>query len=373
MASNMSDPLAGLIPPPTEVNNAHKVHSVAISCILLCVIASLTVFARLAVRISSERLGFDDYAIIPGTLLFIGWTVLAAYVNLNAGVGKPLWEITIAEYSLWYKGVVVSMWLYPIMSAAIRVSILCFYYRIFVTGNSKLKLPLQILLATQFLYVFVFSVTPAFVCKPYHFAWDPLKHVLYCDDWYYYRTQVGLYSVSMALDAILFALPIVPLWKLKMPTKKRIGLIVIFLLGASSCIAASYKLGIFVNQMKFYVPTNATWLQHMMSRFIPGQWDKYGLTFWIPCQVEPTVALIGTSLPALGNLWTQTSQQISERWSKLTTLSGSKTSKEQNSSGSHKKAWASAGKFGFRGLAGSEVELVQGTNSNSKPTSTVKA
>jgi len=36
-------------------------------------------------------------------LLYIGWTALAAYINLNAGVGKPLWEITVNEYSLWYK------------------------------------------------------------------------------------------------------------------------------------------------------------------------------------------------------------------------------------------------------------------------------
>lgn len=28
---------------------------------------------------------------------------MAAYVNLNAGVGKPLWEITLGEYSVWYK------------------------------------------------------------------------------------------------------------------------------------------------------------------------------------------------------------------------------------------------------------------------------
>ncbi len=28
---------------------------------------------------------------------------MAAYVNLHAGVGKPLWEITVGEYSVWFK------------------------------------------------------------------------------------------------------------------------------------------------------------------------------------------------------------------------------------------------------------------------------
>ena len=33
---------------------------------------------------------------------------MAAYVNLHAGVGKPLWEITLEEYSIWFK---VCLWL----------------------------------------------------------------------------------------------------------------------------------------------------------------------------------------------------------------------------------------------------------------------
>ena len=29
---------------------------------------------------------------------------MAVYVNLHAGVGKPLWEITVPEFSVWFKG-----------------------------------------------------------------------------------------------------------------------------------------------------------------------------------------------------------------------------------------------------------------------------
>lgn len=44
---------------------------------------------------------------------------------------------------------------------------------------------------------------------------------------------------------------------------------------------------------------SATGFNTQMSRVIPPQWDKFGYTFWIPSQVEPTVAMIGSSLPAL--------------------------------------------------------------------------
>jgi len=36
-------------------------------------------------------------------LLYSGWTAMALYVNFNAGVGKPLWEITLGEFVVWFK------------------------------------------------------------------------------------------------------------------------------------------------------------------------------------------------------------------------------------------------------------------------------
>ena len=112
-----------LLPPPTEINNAHKVYSIAVWCIVLAFVSSLCVSWRLGLRIYARAFGADDYAIIPALvrlllasvgkkgylltidykLLYIGWTAMAAYVNLHAGVGKPLWEITVGEYSIWFK------------------------------------------------------------------------------------------------------------------------------------------------------------------------------------------------------------------------------------------------------------------------------
>lgn len=40
-------------------------------------------------------------------------------------------------------------------------------------------------------------------------------------------------------------------------------------------------------------------LQYEMSTLVPPQFDEYGKTFWIPSQIEPSVALIGAALPAL--------------------------------------------------------------------------
>lgn len=62
-----------------------------------------------------------------------------------------------------------------------------------------------------------------------------------------------------------------------------------------------------------------------MSRFVPTQFEIYGRTFWVPSVVEPTVALIGASLPALYQLSMQTSQKLSSMKASLESseLSGS--------------------------------------------------
>ncbi|KAL8877047.1 MAG: hypothetical protein Q9198_004864 [Flavoplaca austrocitrina] len=126
----------------------------------------------------------------------------------------------------------------------------------------------------------------------------------------------------MAFDAILLVFPLYPVMKLQLPFKKRIGVSVLFMMGAAASIAAAYKLAIFVVEMKRYsnpLNVNPNWTRYQMSLFLPPQFDRYGTTFWIPSQVEPTVALIGTSLPAVR----QSLLSATQRLTTIFTSSGS--------------------------------------------------
>ncbi|KAL9079559.1 MAG: hypothetical protein Q9157_001556 [Trypethelium eluteriae] len=243
---------------------------------------------------------------MPAYLFYIGWTAMAAYVNLHAGVGKPLWEITVPEYSVWFKGIIGSAWLYPPMSALIRVSILLFYRRMFGKAYKFINFAFWILLALQAIYVIVNSILPIFICRPLYKAWHPIERPKYFNNWYYYWIEVAMYSTSMAFDWIILVLPVYPVLKLHMPFRKRVGIAVIFMLGAAASIVACYKLGIFVEQMTRFYQVNPEWAKYEMSLLIPPQFDEYGKTFWIPSQLEPTVALIGTSLPAIRSIFTKT-------------------------------------------------------------------
>ena len=61
----MDLPQQSLLPPPREINDTHKVYSIAAWCIVLGLVASLCVLWRLGLRISTRALGADDYAVIP--------------------------------------------------------------------------------------------------------------------------------------------------------------------------------------------------------------------------------------------------------------------------------------------------------------------
>ncbi|KAF4592235.1 NAD(P)-binding protein [Ophiocordyceps camponoti-floridani] len=165
-------------------------------------------------------------------VLYIAWSIMAVYVNLAGGIGKPLWQITLGEYAIWFKGFLASSWMYTSMTAAIRIAILLFYRRIFAQSISWLRRVIHLLLALQAVYVVVYSVLPALACRPFDSAWNPFERRAHCDDWFFYYSQVALYSTSMVFDLVLLVLPLQPCSRLQMRRGRKAGVIAMFALGA---------------------------------------------------------------------------------------------------------------------------------------------
>ncbi|RDA84358.1 hypothetical protein CP532_2599 [Ophiocordyceps camponoti-leonardi (nom. inval.)] len=319
MAQNLTADIASLLPPPTTINDSHKVYGVAVACAVMSGFATSVVLWRLYLRYTSRAFGLDDWATIPALVLYLGWSVLTVYVNLAGGIGKPLWEITLDEYAIWFKGFVASSWMYTTMTAAIRIAILLFYHRIFAQAITWLRVTIHALLALQAIYVIVYSILPALACHPFDSAWNPFERRLHCSDWYFYYSQVALYSTSMVFDLVLLILPLEPARKLQMRRSKKAGVVVMFVLGAGASVVTAVKLGIFVNDMNGYsefdpyckslafqainqvleLTGSVPVARYQLVYFLPAQLSHNGLTFWLPSHLEPTVALIGASLPGL--------------------------------------------------------------------------
>ena len=74
---------------------------------------------------------------------------------------------------------------------------------------------------------------------------------------------------------------------------------------------------------------------------IPPQFDTYGKTFWIPSQVEPTVALIGTSLPAIRQSLVSAALDVSKVWSQMSFSLASRAKQGSSGVGGSVVRWTS--------------------------------
>jgi hypothetical protein len=151
------------------------------------------------------------------------------------------------------------------MSASIRTSILMFYLRIFGQAVTSVRYTVLALLVLQGVYVIVYMILPAFIAKPFNKIWQPLERGKYMNDWYYYYTQVALFSTSMAFDIILLVLPIHPVTQLQMTVKKRIGVIAIFICGAAYAPFLKFDF-----QAK--IPLAQVSQQHISSPYLSLKW-----------------------------------------------------------------------------------------------------
>jgi hypothetical protein len=84
-------------------------------------------------------------------------------------------------------------------------------------------------------FIVTFEIMPGFICTPISAGWrNPLTRKLHCrQDEFYYLYNIGLYSSGLGMDIILLLLPIYPVMRLQMSLKRKLGAIVMFMLGAS--------------------------------------------------------------------------------------------------------------------------------------------
>lgn len=86
-----------------------------------------------------------------------------------------------------------------------------------------------------FLVLFLLSswLAVALQCLPIHGFWQPdVPHHCFDQVTYY----IAQWSLNFATDVLVVLMPIPLLWKLHLPTVRRVGLVVVFLLGGLSVL-----------------------------------------------------------------------------------------------------------------------------------------
>lgn len=264
----------------------------------------------IARRTRSQSLKADDWLSFVALLLTCGISVTLfvgvaqkalAYPTPLIPLGKRT-EVTLSNDKI----IIVArlQYIFLVMSVptlgAIKLSVLAFYRRIFVIEKRNPHNMLNILyiafIVVIALWIGGYTFAFMFACKVNFSAWwtSAISLITNCVD-----TLNLLYSYAITdfiTDALIILLPIPKIWSLQLPTRVRIGVIGIFLLGFLAVIASLIRL-IWVN-----------WAKNV--GFDPSLDQNLLITtmlFW--CMLEISLGVIACCLPTFGPLFQTKSVQ----------------------------------------------------------------
>lgn len=113
---------------------------------------------------------------------------------------------------------------------SVKISILWFYYKAFVTGQENFNMRLiqgtMVACVIWFLGVTFFII---FSCNPIHAYWDMFSLPAYCQS--SVRFLLGYEISNLLMDCFILAIPAPILLRLQMRKSKKISVLAIFLLG----------------------------------------------------------------------------------------------------------------------------------------------
>lgn len=121
-----------------------------------------------------------------------------------------------------------TMTTYSLTITCVKISILLLYRRIFTTAPFK---TVSLIVGIACVFWFVIEVfMNVFQCRPFAAAFDPtLLFTDHCIDLQSFYSSVTI--ANLGLDVVVLYLPLYMVWKLKFPTKQKLMLSGIFLLG----------------------------------------------------------------------------------------------------------------------------------------------
>ncbi|MCJ1454230.1 hypothetical protein MMC28_004582 [Mycoblastus sanguinarius] len=231
-------------PPGTTSNFANpddRVTMYIVPCSILLAVMILFVSLRFYVRLWISRSpGWDDLACLLATIGQISFTGLMILIAVH-GVGKHMWDISILELPLILRYAAIATVIVQPTIYFTKLSLLLLYYRLF-SPNRRIKH--WILFGIVFCSVAYTLMTAIYIL--YIFWHNEQLH--------YVNDAVG--AINLLTDIYLLCLPIAAVSKLQLPTRKRIGIIAIFLTGNLACIMSTLGL---IYRIQFHNGGDETW------------------------------------------------------------------------------------------------------------------
>ncbi|KAF2142053.1 GMC oxidoreductase [Aplosporella prunicola CBS 121167] len=249
------------------------------------IIALVAYILRMVSRLPQfgGKVGWDDAVMTFAVLLVIPLTCLSV-VLADVGLGRDIWTLPFKNITQVLYIYYFDEDLYLTALPMIKISILCFYLRIFPERNFRRIVYGVIGCCVG--YGIAFLLVSVFQCRPISYAWTQWdgEHQGSCNN----INAQGWTSaaINVVLDLVVIILPLPLLAKLQLNKRKKALLMLMFCVGFFVTVVSILRLQVLI---KFGGTSNLTW-------------DYVSVGYW--STVEVHVGIICACMPAMRSLFT---------------------------------------------------------------------
>ncbi|CAH0037997.1 unnamed protein product, partial [Clonostachys solani] len=265
-----------------------------VATITVGTVAGLFVMLRFGYKlmISNAILAMDDWLTLAIMIVVIPNLIITTNGTIPNGLGRDIWTLTPDQITTAIRFFFITAVLYFALTTLVKLLFLSFYLKVFPT-----RVVQQVLwgtFAVTALWGVGFVFLTIFQCQPISYFWQKWDglHDGTCLD----ANTIAWANASsgIALDVWILAIPLLQLRKLQLKWKKKIGVVLMFLVGAFVTIISILRLKSLVN---FAMSSNATW-----DYFDVTMWSIIEISVGVMCACLPTVRLLLVRMfPALGD------------------------------------------------------------------------
>ncbi|EPE28660.1 hypothetical protein GLAREA_09781 [Glarea lozoyensis ATCC 20868] len=246
--SDLHQPAAGIPPEGVEqdfIDPYSRAPMVVGFCIALIILTVPSVATRMYVRIRiTKNVGLDDWVALLGAILVVTFTGYSIWIFSLPGNGPHSWNIPLSVYtapeSKYFLRMLFTQILYPISSYVVKLSLLLFYGRTFVTGagNQMAKGFIYYGVAVLTIVYGVFIILSLAFCAP-----DPNLTDENGACWKKGGPVSWLLSATNIIsDLYILAIPVVIVYGLNMSVQKKLGAIAILMMGLIATVVSILSL-----------------------------------------------------------------------------------------------------------------------------------
>ncbi|KAI5456755.1 hypothetical protein BGZ63DRAFT_517585 [Mariannaea sp. PMI_226] len=250
----------------------------------LGIVSGVFVVTRFAFKLWSRlELGLDDWFILITILAGVPSTIITVHGTIANGLGRDVWTLSYASITRFGMFFYVMAVLYFLQVTLLKLALLFFYLRIFPATPIRRLLWGTVIFNCLFGLVFV--IVTIFQCQPVDYFWTKWdgEHTGKCMD--INAIAWSNSGISIALDIWMLAIPISQLKSLNLDWRKKVGVGLMFSVGAFVTVVSILRLRSLVALGSN--SQNPTWEYLEASK-----WSTIEINVGIICACMPIIRLM---------------------------------------------------------------------------------